>query len=77
MVIICLLKMTFVVWLRLHHHPHYLPSDVLYDEKHHPSGSESVRDENEPLFSDSITPVSSSSPTVSHSLASARMTLSK
>ena len=55
----------FVAWLWLYH-PHYLPSDILHDEEHHPSGSESVRDENElTTSSDLLTPVSSHSPTVS------------
>ena len=54
----------FVAWLRLYH-PHYLPSDISYDEENHPSGSESVRVENELLSSsDSMTPVSSDTPTV-------------
>ena len=40
----------FVAWLRLYR-PHYLPSDILYDEEYHPSGSESVRDETKlPIF---------------------------
>ena len=57
----------FVAWLRLYH-PHYLPSDIWHDEEHHPSGSESVRDENElPPSSDSMTPVSSGSPSASQS----------
>ena len=66
----------FVAWLRLYH-PHYLPSDIWHDEEHHQSGSESVRDENElPPSSDSMTSVSSDSPSASQSLASARKTLS-
>ena len=73
----------FVAWLRLYH-PHYLPSDILYADEHHPSssvsGSESVSDDNElPLPSALMTPVSKNpiiTTTVSQSLASARMALS-
>ena len=72
-----------VAWLRLYH-PHYLPSDISYADEHHPSssvsGSESVSDDNElPLPSALVTPVSENliiTPTVSQSLASARMALS-
>ena len=57
---------------------HYLPSDILYADEHHPSssvsGSESVSDDELPLPSALMTPVNKNpiiTPTVSQSLASA------